>query len=97
MFGRTCQARLAASPRETVSRRADLGTISDVLGLTGRAILDALVAGETDPERLADLAHHRIKAPRAKLVECIWAKSMRCADPTRREPRGREEGMALRA
>ncbi|MGD0524079.1 MAG: IS110 family transposase [Polyangiaceae bacterium] len=47
------------------------GTISDVLGLTGRAILDALVAGETDPERLADLAHHRIKAPRAKLVETL--------------------------
>jgi transposase len=47
------------------------GTISDVLGLTGRAILDALVAGETDPERLAELAHHRIKAPRAKLVEVL--------------------------
>jgi transposase len=47
------------------------GTISDVLGLTGRAILDALVAGEKDPERLADLAHHRIKAPRAKLVETL--------------------------
>jgi transposase len=47
------------------------GTISDVLGLTGRAILDALVAGETDPERLADLAHRRIKAPRIKLVETL--------------------------
>lgn len=47
------------------------GTISDVLGLTGRAILDALVGGETDPERLADLANPRIKAPRAKLVETL--------------------------
>jgi transposase len=47
------------------------GTISDVLGQTGRAILDALVVGETDPERLADLAHHRIKAPRTKLVEVL--------------------------
>jgi len=47
------------------------GTISDVLGLTGRAILDALVAGETDPERLAALAHSRIKAPRAKLAETL--------------------------
>jgi transposase len=47
------------------------GTISDILGLTGRAILDALVAGETDPERLADLAHRGIKAPRAKLVEAL--------------------------
>jgi transposase len=47
------------------------GTISDVLGQTGRAILDALVSGETDPERLADLAHPRIKAPRAKLIEVL--------------------------
>lgn len=42
-----------------------------MLGLTGRAILDALVAGETDPERIADLAHRGIKAPRAKLVEAL--------------------------
>jgi transposase len=47
------------------------GTISDVVGATGRAILDALVAGEEDPERLADLADRRIKAPRAKLVEAL--------------------------
>jgi transposase len=47
------------------------GTISNVMGLTGRTILDALIAGETDPERLADLAHHGIKAPRAKLVEAL--------------------------
>ena len=47
------------------------GTISDVLGLTGRAILDALVAGESDPERLAALADRRIKAPRIKLVETL--------------------------
>jgi len=47
------------------------GTISDVLGLSGRAILDALVAGETDPERLAELVHRGIRAPRAKLVEAL--------------------------
>src|SRR5580693_765194 len=38
------------------------GTITDVLGVSGRAILDALVAGETDPERLADLARRGVKA-----------------------------------
>src|SRR5262249_6067007 len=31
------------------------GLLSNILGLSGRAILRALVAGETDPERLADL------------------------------------------
>jgi transposase len=47
------------------------GTISDVLGKSGRAILDALVAGETNPERLADLVHPRVKAPKEKLVEVL--------------------------
>jgi hypothetical protein len=37
--------------------------ISDILGTSGRVILTALVAGETDPERLADLTSTRLKAP----------------------------------
>jgi transposase len=36
--------------------------ISDVMGLSGRAMIEALIAGERDPERLARLAHRRIKA-----------------------------------
>ncbi len=31
--------------------------LSNVLGKSGRAMLDAMVAGESDPERLAALAH----------------------------------------
>src|SRR5919199_6138949 len=31
--------------------------LSDVMGRSGRAVLDALAAGESDPERLADLIH----------------------------------------
>jgi len=45
--------------------------ISDILGVSGRAILQALVAGETDPERLADLSAGRLKAPRAQLIEAL--------------------------
>jgi hypothetical protein len=30
--------------------------LADILGASGRAILAALAAGETDPERLADRA-----------------------------------------
>jgi transposase len=45
--------------------------ISDMLGATGRAILAALVGGERDPERLADLAEGRVKAPRAALVQAL--------------------------
>ena len=48
--------------------------VTDVLGASGRAILDALVRGETDPEKLAELANKRIKAPREKLVEALRGK-----------------------
>jgi transposase len=47
------------------------GAVTDILGLTGRAMLEALVAGQTDPERLADLADPRVRAPRAKMVEVL--------------------------
>ena len=45
--------------------------VSDVLGKSGRDILDALVRGETDPEKLVDLANSRLKAPRKELVEAL--------------------------
>jgi transposase len=45
--------------------------ISDILGMSGRAILKALVAGESDPERLADLTSGRLKATRPDLVEAL--------------------------
>jgi transposase len=45
--------------------------ISDVLGQSGRALLQALIAGETDPEQLVQLTTGRLKAPRAQLVEAL--------------------------
>jgi transposase len=45
--------------------------ISDVLGVSGRRILEAIVAGEQDPDKLAALAHKRIKASRAALREAL--------------------------
>ena len=48
--------------------------ISDILGTSGRAILKALVAGETDPERLADLTSGRLKATRADLVDALHGR-----------------------
>jgi transposase len=48
--------------------------MSDVLGTSGRAILTALVAGETDPERLADLTRGRLKAARADLVDALHGR-----------------------
>ncbi len=48
--------------------------ISDVLGTSGRAILAALVAGETDPARLASLTSGRLKATRAELTEALHGR-----------------------
>ncbi|KYF78237.1 transposase [Sorangium cellulosum] len=45
--------------------------VSDTLGASGRAILDAIVAGETDPEQLAQRATSRLKASRAELAEAL--------------------------
>lgn len=47
------------------------GTISDVLGVAGRAILTALVAGETDPEVLADTVTTHLKASRVQLITAL--------------------------
>src|SRR5262249_60391942 len=45
--------------------------LSDVFGSTGRAILAALVEGETDPERLSALAAPRVKVARAVLAAAL--------------------------
>src|SRR5713226_4563037 len=48
--------------------------LADILGVSGRAILQALVAGESDPERLADLASDRVQASRAALVAAVHGR-----------------------
>ena len=45
--------------------------ISDIIGLSGRAMVEALIAGESDRDTLAALAHRRIKAPPAALREAL--------------------------
>ncbi len=45
--------------------------LSDVMGQSGRKILDAIVAGETDPEKLADLTDYRVRASRSAKVEAL--------------------------
>src|SRR3989442_4258143 len=49
--------------------------LTDVLGVTGRRLLEALIAGESDPERLADLAHdRRLKASLAEFVDALHGR-----------------------
>ena len=48
--------------------------VTDILGVSGRAILAALIAGETDPERLADCTNVRVKADRADIVAAVHGR-----------------------
>jgi transposase len=45
--------------------------LTNVVGASGRAILDAIIAGNSDPERLADLAQGTVRNKRAELVEAL--------------------------
>lgn len=45
--------------------------ISNVLGKSGRSILEALIAGETNPEALVKLCSGRLKASRKELIEAL--------------------------
>lgn len=45
--------------------------LSDLLGKSGRAMLEAMIAGETDPARLAALAHRNVKASQGALEQAL--------------------------
>jgi transposase len=44
---------------------------TDIFGVSGRAMLEALIAGERDPKVLAELARGRLRGKRAALVEAL--------------------------
>ena len=45
--------------------------LSDVMGKSGRAMIEALIAGETNPAKLASLADRRVKASPEELREAL--------------------------
>ena len=45
--------------------------ITDIVGLSGRRMIEALIAGQTDPEALAALAHGRIHASKEELEAAL--------------------------
>jgi transposase len=45
--------------------------LSDILGKSGRAVLQAIIDGQTDPERLAACVITRVKATRGELLEAL--------------------------
>lgn len=48
--------------------------LAAIMGVSGRAILAALVAGESDPQRLAALASDKVKASRAELRAALHGR-----------------------
>jgi transposase len=47
---------------------------SDIFGVSGRAMMAALLAGERDPQRLAELARGRLRGKRGQLVEAFTGR-----------------------
>jgi transposase len=44
------------------------------MGKSGRAIIEALITGETNPAKLAGLAHRRVKASQEELREALCGR-----------------------
>jgi len=72
--------------------------ITDILGRSGRRILDALVAGETDPETLAALGSERLRCAAAcrpttgSSCASTWAPSTTCSAPSTSSTRRSRSG-----
>jgi transposase len=47
---------------------------TDIVGVSGRRILQALLAGVTDPQQLAELAKGRLRAKRAELAQALQGR-----------------------
>jgi transposase len=47
---------------------------TDVMGFSGRAMIEALIAGERDPQVLADLAYGRLRRKNAALIESLTGR-----------------------
>jgi transposase len=48
--------------------------ITDIMGASGRRILKAMIAGETDADKLAALGHERLLCPRATLAQALTGR-----------------------
>ena len=81
------------------------GVVADLLGKSGRAMLEALAAGETDPARLAALAHPRLSATPERLREALRGRvtappplpAAPAPGPGRRPGRGDRRGSTARS
>lgn len=61
----SCKVKMQKALR-MMNIRLDIA-LSEITGITGTAIIEAILKGETKPSVLASLAHHRVKKPQAEL------------------------------
>jgi len=64
-----------------------VSVISDIMGMSGRRILKAMIAGETDAVKLAGLGSSRLKVPRSDLVAARGARDASSSLPYQPSPR----------
>src|SRR6476646_2265457 len=57
--------------RRSITLRAGRSVITDILRMSGRRILKAIVADETDPMRLAELGGPRLAATKSELADAL--------------------------
>ena len=50
------------------------GVICDIMGVSGRRMIEAMIAGVRDPGQLVGLAHRRLKASREELYEALHGR-----------------------
>ncbi len=48
--------------------------ISDIMGASGRRMIEAMIAGQRDPSKLAALAHRRVKATPKELYDALHGR-----------------------
>jgi transposase len=73
---RTCHVQRLQKVLEDANVKLE-SVISDIMGISGRAMILALIAGEADPAKLAELAHRRIKAGPDSLTEALRGRITR--------------------
>ena len=67
----SCARRSASTRCSRTPTSSSASCSRDILGKSGRAVLQAIIDGQTDPERLALVHRHRVKASRAELLEAL--------------------------
>src|SRR5680860_687709 len=67
---------------------------TDIFGVSGRAMIEALITGERNPRRLADLAKGRLRVKRTALVEVLTGRFD--APPRRDRPDAARSGRRTR-